>query len=88
MTSNKQSRLTLSLPGLATLGKQMVGILISEEDARPIGALLTFVRSLVHVLDGLACYIGYLWPLWDPKKQTFADKIMKTAVLHLPDVRF
>jgi uncharacterized RDD family membrane protein YckC len=73
----------------ASLGKQMVGILvISEDDARPIGALLTFVRSLVHILDSLSCYIGYLWPLWDPKKQTFADKIMKTAVLHLPDVRF
>ena len=73
----------------ASLGKQIVGILvISEENGRPIGAALTFVRSLVHVVDSLPCYIGYLWPLWDPKKQTFADKIMKTAVLHLPDVRF
>ncbi|RNL81359.1 RDD family protein [Nocardioides marmorisolisilvae] len=73
----------------ATLGKQMMGILvISEENARPIGAALTFVRSIVHFLDAISCYIGYLWPLWDPKKQTFADKIMKTAVLHLPDVRF
>jgi len=73
----------------ASLGKQMVGILvISEETARPIGAALTFVRGLVHILDSLSCYIGYLWPLWDAKKQTFADKIMKTAVLYLPDVRF
>ena len=73
----------------ASLGKQMMGILvISEETARPIGAALTFVRQIVHVLDSLSCYVGYLWPLWDPKKQTFADKIMKTAVLYLPDVRF
>ncbi len=24
------------------------------------------------------CYLGYLWPLWDKKKQTFADKIFGT----------
>ncbi|MFL6021783.1 MAG: RDD family protein [Marmoricola sp.] len=73
----------------ASLGKQMMGIIvISENDGRPIGAMLTFVRSLVHIVDSLPCYVGYLWPLWDPKRQTFADKIMKTAVLYLPDVRF
>lgn len=69
----------------ASLGKQWVGIrVVAEEDGRPIGAAMTFVRHLVHILDALPLYVGYLWPLWDPKRQTFADKIMKTAVLHLP----
>jgi hypothetical protein len=26
-------------------------------------------------------YLGYLWPLWDAKRQTFADKICSTVVL-------
>ena len=42
-----------------------------------------FLRDLVHILDGVA-YVGYLWPLWDDKRQTFADKIMRTIVIDLP----
>jgi uncharacterized RDD family membrane protein YckC len=65
-----------------SLGKQVVGIrLIGERTGEPIGPGLTFVRALAHVLDSLPCYLGYLWPLWDAKKQTFADKIMGTVVI-------
>ena len=35
---------------------------------------------ICHILDGV-CFIGYLWPIWDAKKQTFADKIMNTYVI-------
>ncbi|MDQ1539752.1 MAG: hypothetical protein QOH29_478, partial [Actinomycetota bacterium] len=28
-------------------------------------------------------YLGYLWPLWDSKRQTFADKILKTVVVNV-----
>ena len=42
----------------------------------------TFLRQLCHYLDG-AVYIGYLWPLWDPMRQTFADKLMKTVVIKI-----
>jgi hypothetical protein len=33
----------------------------------------------MHWVDQMACYVGYLWPLWDNKRQTFADKIMGTV---------
>jgi hypothetical protein len=36
------------------------------------------VRQLAHIIDGAICYIGYLFPLWDAKRQTIADKIMGT----------
>ncbi|GAB7052116.1 RDD family protein [Catenuloplanes indicus] len=63
-------------------GKKALGIkLISENDGQPIGPLLVFVRGIVHILDSFPCYIGYLWPIWDDKNQTFADKIMKTVVV-------
>ena len=39
------------------------------------------LRALAHFLDGLVCAIGFLFPLWDTKKQTFADKIAKTVVI-------
>jgi uncharacterized RDD family membrane protein YckC len=67
-----------------SLGKRVMKIaLISEETGQPIGALNAFLRDLVHILDGIL-YIGFLWPLWDEKKQTFSDKILKTAVIDLP----
>ncbi|WP_238176989.1 RDD family protein [Kribbella sp. VKM Ac-2566] len=41
------------------------------------------LRQLTHSIDGFACYIGYLWPLWDRRRQTFADKINNTYVIKL-----
>ncbi len=37
----------------------------------------------MHVVDGLF-YVGYLWPLWDAERQTFADKIIQTVVVRTP----
>ncbi|HSE70876.1 MAG TPA: RDD family protein [Nocardioidaceae bacterium] len=65
-----------------SLGKQAVGIrLISEKTGAPIGAWRSFLRQVAHILDSLPCYLGYLWPLWDRKRQTFADKVMSTIVI-------
>jgi len=64
-----------------SLGKSALGIkLIGEETGQPIGAGMSFLRQLLHIVDGI-CYLGYLWPLWDRKRQTFADKILKTVVI-------
>ena len=71
----------------SSLGKQWVGIRVIREDSgQPLGGWLTFGRSLLHILDGLPCYLGYLWPLWDAKRQTFADKLVHSVVLHQPQV--
>jgi uncharacterized RDD family membrane protein YckC len=65
-----------------TIGKQIVGIrLIREIDGQPVGPGMSFVRQLTHVLDSLACYLGWLWPLWDAKNQTFSDKLCSTVVI-------
>jgi uncharacterized RDD family membrane protein YckC len=62
-------------------GKRIVKLrLLSENTGQPIGGGLAFVRDLAHVLDSLACYLGWLWPIWDAKRQTFADKVMRTVV--------
>ncbi|GAB3298465.1 RDD family protein [Parasphingorhabdus pacifica] len=66
-----------------TIGQKKVKIkLVSEFTAQPIGFGNAFLRQLCHILDGMACSIGYFWPLWDEKNQTFADKIMTTVVIH------
>lgn len=41
-------------------------------------------RRIAHVLDGLVCYLGHLWPLWDKKRRTFSGKVMSTVVVQGP----
>lgn len=65
-----------------SIGKQVVGIrLLKEDTGQPMGAGMCFVRAIAHIVDAIPCYIGFLWPLWDAKRQTFADKIMTTVVV-------
>jgi uncharacterized RDD family membrane protein YckC len=47
----------------------------------PIGSWKAFGRYLLSgIVDGL-CYLGYLWPLWDARKQKFSDKILNTIAI-------
>lgn len=64
-----------------TIGKKALGIkLVSETNAQIVGGWYSIGRAFVHIVD-FPCLLGYVWPLWDPKRQTFADKIMKTVVI-------
>lgn len=68
-----------------SLGKEWMDIrLVRETTGQPLGGWLTLGRSLLHILDMLPCYLGYLWPLWDPKRQTFADKLVGSVVIRQP----
>jgi len=42
---------------------------------------MCFVRDLAHILDAIPCYVGFLFPIWDARRQTFAAKVMSTVVL-------
>ncbi len=65
-----------------SVGKKLVGTrVVNEATGQPIGGGLGIVRWLAHIIDGIICGIGYLFPLWDAKKQTIADKIMSTVVI-------
>ncbi len=63
-------------------GKALTGLkVVSETDGTLIGGGMGIVRGLAHILDGLLCGLGYFLPLFDQKKQTISDKVMKTVVL-------
>ncbi|MET9291212.1 RDD family protein [Streptomyces sp. NPDC003077] len=65
-----------------TPGKKALNIkLVSEATGQPLGFGMAVVRRICHIVDSLPCYIGYLWPLWDEKSQTFADKFLGTVVV-------
>ena len=63
-----------------SIGKSVMKfVVISEKTWQPIGFWMSLVRQIAHYIDQLLCYVGYLFPLWDAKRQTIADKIMSTV---------
>ncbi|MGH3883314.1 MAG: RDD family protein [Pseudonocardiaceae bacterium] len=54
--------------------------LVKIETGRPIGFGRALLRQFCHSLE---FFIGFLWPLWDDKRQTFADKIVGTVVIRV-----
>jgi uncharacterized RDD family membrane protein YckC len=67
-----------------SLGKSVLKFkVVSEKTWRPIGFGMSVVRQIAHIVDTLICYIGWLFPLWDAKRQTIADKIMSTVCVPL-----
>lgn len=66
----------------SSIGKSVLKFkVVSEKTGQPIGFGLSVVRQIAHFVDAIICYIGYLFPLWDAKRQTLADKIMTTVCL-------
>ena len=68
----------------SSIGKTVMKFkVVSEKTGQPLGFGLSIVRQLAHLVDSFLCGIGYLFPLWDNKRQTLADKIMTTVCLPL-----
>jgi uncharacterized RDD family membrane protein YckC len=65
-----------------TPGKMAVGTrTLRQADGGRLGFGRALGRRLLHILDLLPCYLGFLWPAWDAKRQTFADKIVHSVVI-------
>jgi uncharacterized RDD family membrane protein YckC len=63
-----------------SMGRWMTGTkLVSIETGQPVGFGRALTRQVCHVLD---VGIGFLRPLWNGKRQTFADKLVRTVVVH------
>ncbi|RAU98079.1 RDD family protein [Mycolicibacter senuensis] len=66
----------------SSIGKSLMKFkVVSETTGQPIGFGMSIVRQLAHIIDSIILLIGYLFPLWDAKRQTLADKIMTTVCL-------
>jgi uncharacterized RDD family membrane protein YckC len=66
--------------GKVITGLRTVGI----DGLRPIGGPRGLLRWLVDTLLGaiwILQLLNYLWPLWDPRRQTWADKVAGSVVL-------
>ncbi len=65
-------------PGMKVAGNRLV----DADAGTPVGMGRAFGRLLfASVISGSICFLGYLWMLWDPKKQTWHDKVVNAIVI-------
>ena len=65
----------------ATVGMMVLKIKVTSENGSKISYADAVLRYFVSILSGVVLGIGYLWMIWDPKKQTWHDMIAKTIVV-------
>jgi Mce-associated membrane protein len=63
-----------------SLGRALLGLKVVRPDGATVGVGRLMSRELAHLLDTLSVCVGWLWPLWDPRKRTFADVLLRTEV--------
>lgn len=70
------------LPSLTgwTLGRAVMGIRVVQANGQPSGVLRMLLRECAHLLDTAAALVGWFWPLWDRRRRTFADVLLRTEV--------
>lgn len=64
-----------------SIGKGVMKIAVIRQQGGYLGGGMGIARMLVHSLVGGACFVNYLWPLWDDANQTWTDKILSTIVV-------
>lgn len=74
------NRLVLPAVKGFSLGRALFGIAVVNRTGSPVGVWRLLVRDLAHLLDTAALFVGWLWPLWDRRRRTFADLLLRTEV--------
>ncbi len=72
----------LMLPTIVgfSLGRAVFGIAVRRPAGSAVGMWRLLLRDVAHLLDTAALFIGWLWPLWDRRRRTFADLLLRTEV--------
>jgi uncharacterized RDD family membrane protein YckC len=68
----------------ATPGKKLLGIKIVKDNGEKLTYPAAFIRWIGYMISAATMFlfcIGYLWIIWDKKKQALHDKIAGTVVV-------
>jgi Mce-associated membrane protein len=63
-----------------SLGRALFAIGVRGRDGSAVGVTRLLGRDLAHLIDTAALLLGWLWPLWDRRRRTFADLLLRTEV--------
>lgn len=65
----------------ATPGKRLMAIKIIRSDGSKLSYPSAFLRYIGYFVSAFVFGLGYLWMIWDKKKQAWHDKIAGTVVV-------
>lgn len=68
-------------PSGQTVGKKLLGIRVVTEAGGPLGYGPATGRYFARILSAIPFALGYFWMLWDGKKQTWHDKLVRSNVV-------
>jgi uncharacterized RDD family membrane protein YckC len=64
-------------------GRRVFGIAVVDRDSGElIGLWRALGRAMFAVFISAIFYLGFLWVIWDKRKQAWHDKIFKTLVVY------
>lgn len=66
----------------ATIGKKLLNMKVVDENFQRISPMKALVRYFASWLSRVIMFLGYLWVLFDSKKQSWHDKIAGTYVIN------
>ncbi len=66
-----------------TIGMRLLRLrVIDANSGAPIGYGRATIRLLMTFVNTWACYIGWIWVAFDPRKQGWHDKVANSVVVH------
>lgn len=63
---------------------RLLHLQVYDSTGAPASRKQLLLRDVAHLIDFGSLGLGFVWPLWDKRRQTFADKIANTQVRKLP----
>ncbi len=66
-----------------TLGKKIFGLKVIRAGGEPMTLGVSFLRWVGYIVSGFAAHLGFLWIIFDGKKQGWHDKIAHTYVVNI-----
>jgi uncharacterized RDD family membrane protein YckC len=64
-----------------TIGKMIFGIKVIRKDGQPIGLWEALIRWLGYLISGFFIFIGFIWAIFDSRRQAWHDKLAETYVV-------
>ena len=66
-----------------SLGRRVVGIAVTDAaSGKPVSFLRALARNLFAGFISAIFYLGFLWVVWDRRKQAWHDKVFRTVVTY------
>ncbi|WP_380282553.1 hypothetical protein [Kitasatospora purpeofusca] len=56
---------------------------MDEDTGAPVGPARAVVRGVLHVLDALLAFAGFVRPVTQGQRQTWADSISRSVVVRM-----